>query len=361
MNLQRMKRLAGILTEGVMAVPGIGATVDEKAPPGMEHMVRQLKKEYPGHEEKAFATAWSIYNKKHGKKEECAMNMEESVPAIDSCRQTNPADADIACAMEEGMPELNYNQQMERMRGLLNSYVEPQEAFDIISREMDEQGFEANEIDEIMAALEDEFFPDDSAFDHMGGSDDMSDDADALASAGHGSDEDYGGENFEFDESDNTESRHGNALRKLETLTRRSGYRDGEIAAETGNEAGGDMESALELFHAYLDAHPELQGQEPVGEGGLSDRMVNAYQEGYQEGYSGLEEAFNLQNGYDDINDAEGKDYFPNGADSPVVKTTGASGARHGDNPEQKKMAVAETHKELVYKYRDFLKESARK
>ena len=44
-------------------------TVMEKAPPGMEDLVMKLKKQYPGHEEKAFATAWSIYNKKHGKTE----------------------------------------------------------------------------------------------------------------------------------------------------------------------------------------------------------------------------------------------------------------------------------------------------
>ena len=50
-------------------------TLDEKAPPGMEDMVMKLKKEYPGHPEKAFATAWSIYNKKHGKKSE---GMEEA-------------------------------------------------------------------------------------------------------------------------------------------------------------------------------------------------------------------------------------------------------------------------------------------
>ena len=57
---------------------GIGAqggvvgeeSLDEKAPPGMEAMVMKLKKEYPGEPEKAFATAWSIYNKKHGKAEE---------------------------------------------------------------------------------------------------------------------------------------------------------------------------------------------------------------------------------------------------------------------------------------------------
>ena len=74
-----------------------------------------------------------------------------------------------------------------------------------------------------------------------------------------------------------------------------------------------------------------------------------------------MEEAFDLQNGYDDINYASGKDYFPDGADSPVVDATGPSGARTGDNPEQKKMQVAETHKELVYAYRNYLKESAKK
>ena len=74
---------------------------------------------------------------------------------------------------------------------------------------------------------------------------------------------------------------------------------------------------------------------------------------------SGLEEDIN--NGYYDRHFARGVDYFPNGADGPVVDRTGAAGARHGDNPEQKKMAVVETHKELVYKYRAFLKESASK
>lgn len=38
-----------------------------KAPPGMEDTVMKLKKQYPGEPEKAFATAWSIYNKNHGK------------------------------------------------------------------------------------------------------------------------------------------------------------------------------------------------------------------------------------------------------------------------------------------------------
>lgn len=241
------------------------SAVDEVAPPGMEDVVMDLKKEYPDDHSRAFATAWSIYNKKHGKAEEgCSMG--ESVPAVDSCQQTNPATADVACAMEESVSDLIYDQQYSRFSQLMSSFVEPQEAFDVLSREMAEQGIEGEEHDAIMQRLENDFFPDDSAYDMMNGPDDFSDDADALASAGHGSDEDYGGDDFPMED---------------------------------------------------------------------------------------------IQNGYNDINHANGSDFFPNGADGPVVRTTGPSGARHGDNPEQKRMQVAEVHKELVYGYRNFLKESA--
>ena len=75
------------------------------------------------------------------------------------------------------------------------------------------------------------------------------------------------------------------------------------------------------------------------------------------------EQMFN--NGYDTQMDANGQDYFPNGADSPVVDQTGAAGARQGDNPEQKSMRVigeaAEIHRSLVYNYRKFLKEEDQK
>jgi hypothetical protein len=67
----------------------------------------------------------------------------------------------------------------------------------------------------------------------------------------------------------------------------------------------------------------------------------------------------NLDNGYNDVKIASGQDFFPNGATGPIVKKVGPSGARQGDNPEQKKMQVDEAHRELVYAYRKFLKESA--
>lgn len=194
----------------------------------------------------------------------------ESVPAIDSCNQDNPANADAACAMESGMEEHSPGvaQAMASFQSAVMDYgMEPEQAFDRIAQQLGDEDLAA-----FRAALEAEgqLGPDDGDMDlEPGGSFDMSDDAEALASAGHGSDEDYGA-GMEF------------------------------------------------------------------------------------------EEAFDLQNGYDDINDASGNDYFPNGADSPVVRSTGPSGARQGDNPEQKRMQVAEVHKELVYSYRSFLGESAK-
>jgi hypothetical protein len=74
-----------------------------------------------------------------------------------------------------------------------------------------------------------------------------------------------------------------------------------------------------------------------------------------------MEEDFDLNNGYDDINNANPQDYFPTGADSPVTVAIGG-GAKQGDNPEQKRLAIAvesaDVHKELVYNYRNYLKES---
>ena len=74
-------------------------------------------------------------------------------------------------------------------------------------------------------------------------------------------------------------------------------------------------------------------------------------------GNDNFEESIDLNNGYNDIETIDGNDLFPNGADGPIKRTVGPAGARHGDNPEQKKLEIAETHRELVYSYRSFLKE----
>ena len=335
MNLQRMKQLAGIkLNESVMAVPGIGGSesdmqtagtigrdqayaaydsaqtpVTEKAPPGMEDMVMKLKKEYPGHPEKAFATAWSIYNKKHGKVEESNSDIynkgkksaedenevegsgdigpdkddprysdwkkgfddhhkikeshspeedmlwkryqegeitrDELIDALDSAEQTDYsmrqgemgmyggdtaaghrawdmersewADDDLARAeqnyidredfeMDEGAEDTNYQEHGEYERGdeitqaladfenmVNNLYIDPNDAHARIVSEFDDPAT----VEAFNAALEQEGFGEHEPDDSMDGDFDS-----GMASAGHGSDEDYGyyGGDEEFEE-----------------------------------------------------------------------------------------------------------------------------------------------------------------
>ena len=271
------------------------AKIRETAPPGMEDTVMKLKKEYPGDESKAFATAWSIYNKKHGKTEE---GMEEGAEdgfsnkpptsreaqamqqrfndekwkrhAEDEARlakefPTPPKPQEEGCTMEENTERSEeIGRAVEHFVNMVtHSFADPDTAYDRIVQDMDDAT-----IQEFNDALEAEGLmsqDDEDSFD-----DSMDGDFDsAMASAGHGSDEDYG----------------------------------------------------------------HFGGEE-------------------------FEEAYDFNNGYNDIHDATGDDYFPDGADSPVVSDTGPSGARQGDNPEQKKMQVDEVHKELVYGYRNYLKES---
>lgn len=211
-------------------------------------------------------------------KNECSMMEEpESPPQVVSCNQSNPANADKACAMEnmeqQYSPEVQ--QAMADMENMTKApfYMEPEDAFDRIIKELSPEGAQ-------------EF-------------------RDVLNAAGQ----------WEVDNMDDS--------------------------IPTGDEPGGPDWPERDL-NGVRAGPPEDYNAKDYG----SDAM---------------EEAFDLQNGYDDINDASGNDYFPSGADSPVVKDTGPSGARQGDNPEQKKMQVDEVHKELVYGYRNFLKESAKK
>lgn len=54
MDKQRLLELSGLL--------------QEKAPPGMEHVVKALKKKYPGDMKKVYSIAWAQYNSKNHKK-----------------------------------------------------------------------------------------------------------------------------------------------------------------------------------------------------------------------------------------------------------------------------------------------------
>lgn len=129
------------------------------------------------------------------------------------------------------------------------------------------------------------------------------------------------------------------------------------IAAIFGPEVW-DMDSMQDLAQTLEQANPTDQEiQYIIKTGALPPRLVNLE---FNQGDSfQFDEAYDINNGYNDKKVLDGQDYFPTGADGSVVKKTGPSGAKQGDNPEQKKMDVAETHKELVYSYRNFLKEAA--
>lgn len=133
------------------------------------------------------------------------------------------------------------------------------------------------------------------------------------------------------------------------------------VASETGY---GEHPRFNELFDKAYRAFYALDMADNDSDGDYTDWSMRQGEMGkhapaVSEKASPSEEVVDedLNNGYDDVQYANGQDYFPNGADGPVVKATGPSGARQGDNPEQKKMQIDELHKELVYGYRKYLKE----
>jgi hypothetical protein len=306
-DLDRMRKLAGILTESVMAVPSLGNSesgmqtagnvgrgdadaefdaaqpgidemfdnMEETAPPGMEDVVMDLKREYPGEPEKAFATAWSIYNKKQGQSE--GVGMEEEAPS--------------------GVDDAVVQQAVSRVKEMMDSFVSPMKATDTLIDELTSQGYDDNTITQIVDAVEQAISSDDS--EQEGG----------ICSACNGSGE---------------------------------GQYDGTRCRTCGG--SGEEQGTRDT--------DDFDEPEPVD----YDPADDIYEEATE-----VEESFDLNNGYDDIEFMNPGDFFPDGADSPVTSHAGPSGARMGDNPEQKKMEVAEAHKELVYNYRKFLKESAKK
>jgi len=248
--MKNMRQLINLM-EGVVAVPGVG--VEEGARPGTYEVPTAWRKA----QGQAPLTPQDVqrhdYEDKISSKETLAKNTGRTPTS-------------------EGAPDDGSHAgewAMMRFNELTNSFVDPEEAMSTVMRELQSQGASAEDLEDAQSGIMSLFSGEQGLDVEPEGSYDMSDDADALASAGHGSDEDYGNHGEEF------------------------------------------------------------------------------------------EEDFDLNNGYDDIDNANGEDFFPNGADSPVVKAVGPSGARQGDNPEQKKMQVAEVHKELVYGYRNYLKESS--
>ena len=234
-----------------------------------------------------------------------------------------------------------------RIKELKDSFVEPEKVAEIVEQELFEQGYDQEDVGYIMYRVDQEMNPnmhrDDSTTDTLAGREIE--------------DETYPRNDDGMYEERNTS--HLPQILKAEEIN--------DLLTLPVDAAKAE---AIELINKTNTRQEKKDYLIRQVESGLSSRAVVKLLydmllagEGHRvqgSSYSRrFSEDFDLNNGYDDINDANGDDYFPNGADSSVVKATGASGARQGDNPEQKKVQIAELHKELVYGYREFLKESA--
>lgn len=290
--------------------------IQEKAPPGMEDLVLKLKKEYPGEEEKAFATAWSIYNKK--KKTDEAMDPWKGYTADD--KKAN-ALARAPKSTMQGSKAWTFSEMVcdtiekHGIRDAFQYYVVkhglPPRMFKIFAAK----------------ALYPWKFDKKDSFEQK-----------PLPKEQHA----YEGS---CASSQNMSEQNGNLNSKLLGLNI-EGLKDRA------------KENSLQGFVQFVNIDSR-NNQPYVSDWFIDDETVVGYENG-KEIFS-LPVSEDLNNGYNDINYACGDDYFPDGADGPVVDKTGPSGARQGDNPEQKKMQISEVHTELVYSYRKFLEESAQK
>jgi hypothetical protein len=325
--------------------------------------------------------------------------------------------------MESNMVDSNYERYNELFRNLMNAYVEPDEAFKFIGQEMANDGIQGDECNAIKDELIKDFFPD-SQFAHDDFDDAQFSDLDEgygndakvhdLRGMDHGDvyDQTQTDDNISDGDviiadnatavmckawpvlvsgrsdvfhtlkpgrsfTDYENGRYEESEMLAQHLAQENGIVEESVEGKWVNDDDLDLYIPDELIDEWRDLFSTMPPDEyenyvELGNSWLNSnhiplKLVDCRDTGdnldwkIETNQDQMHEDFNLQNGYDDINCANGDDYFPNGADSPVVRSTGPSGARQGDNPEQKKMQVAETHKELVYAYRNFLKESKKK
>lgn len=98
----------------------------------------------------------------------------------------------------------------------------------------------------------------------------------------------------------------------------------------------------------YIDLDNDGDTEEPMAQAADDKRYVQK---------DNVDEDFD--NGYDKQIEVDANGYFPKGAHNSVENDAGPSSAKHGDNPMQKKMDVAESkgiHQNLVSGYRTFKK-----
>lgn len=287
-------------------------------------------------------------------KNECSMMEDiESPPGVVSCNQSNPANADKACAMEN--MEQEYSPEVQQAMAdfenvVMNLGMAPEDAFERIKQRLSHEAVqEFGAALEAMGQREVDTMDDTLPMEEGPEMDEAKSDRYFSPLAYNNPDGSMTGTSSEDLRKWAAEEIQG-FIQSVET--------DGEVPEDDVNYDFADHFD--DIVNGDDETLKRAYGAVRAGMYETPERFIKICKAALNM-LNGVTEAFDLQNGYDDINDASGNDYFPSGADSPVVRDTGPSGARQGDNPEQKKMQVDEVHKELVYGYRNFLKESAKK
>jgi hypothetical protein len=337
--MKSMRQLIS-LTEGVMAVPGVGTEADMQTAGtvGRNQAYAAFDASQESVAEDGQETAWSTYNRRN--------SVEEA--HVDSCRMEQDGVIRDQCAMEGIMGEDSQYDLDFISSSIRKNYDLATSQEELMRMVAGETGYGQNpDFANMFSSSLDHFLNgDDTSFDHMG--DDEDDYTDQSMRAGEMGMEEANNAGKRAPDIDPNEI---NILAKMPVdaakakaaemiaATRTSDVKKAYLMRQVG-QARTSMDLAGILYNMVLKGEGNgVQGS------GYSKKFDNAMEEDFS-------------NGYDTEQYANGSDFFPNGADGPVVVAVGPSGARQGDNPEQKKMQVAEVHKELVYGYRKYLKEA---
>lgn len=154
------------------------------------------------------------------------------------------------------------------------------------------------------------------------------------------------------------EEQNANAIPSIVLALSKAGFDEAQITKildvlQQGNQV--DMSKVEKTDQAQ----PQDQNQNVPQNQGPTDSQTHREiltDEDESEGGDNVSEKNEFNNGYGNEKYADGNDYFPKGADGPVKKKTGPSGAKQGDNPLQKRMKVDEVYKELIRSYKKHLK-----
>lgn len=253
------------------------SSLGETAPPGMEDMVKKLKQEYPGEPEKAFATAWSIYNKQHGKNGESDVNEAVRKKSIDPAAISEIASMPHDQAKQKALELLDTSYTEENKKIELRRQIENSRNTIAVAKILYNMLLSGEGLGTIKSRRQMEGYTGDQEVDY---------EIDRILESASGTFQDM-----------------GQALQSVSNFLLESG-----LTFE-------QMMSAVESVATQLGAED------------TDDESFEMTEEDMNNGY-----------GSECITDPE--DYFPSGAEGSVTNRVGPAGTKQGDNPQQKYMAT---------------------